>query len=89
MESKREEFRKYLEKGGALQALSCALSHLYEMPEKPSDPLLFIQERLKQCVEGGKLSEVPPAPPTEPIDQTEAQSGSRDSGLIDNSVNTQ
>ncbi|OQR76274.1 hypothetical protein BIW11_07882, partial [Tropilaelaps mercedesae] len=51
MESKREEFRKYLERGGALQALSYALSHLYEMSEKPADPLQYLAERLKRCVE--------------------------------------
>ncbi|XP_022653601.1 uncharacterized protein LOC111267101 [Varroa jacobsoni] len=66
MESKREEFRKYLEKGGALQALNYALSRLYEMQEKPNDPLAYIAERLQQCLESGKLEEAKEVTPSKP-----------------------
>ena len=38
-EGKREEFRKYLEKGGVMDALTNVLVNLYEEPEKPEDAL--------------------------------------------------
>lgn len=34
-----------------------ALSRLYEMQEKPNDPLAYIAERLQQCLESGKVSD--------------------------------
>ena len=45
-ESKREEYRKYLEKGGVLDALTKTLIELYEEPEKKNDPLAFTQKTL-------------------------------------------
>ncbi|XP_003746364.1 uncharacterized protein LOC100901988 [Galendromus occidentalis] len=66
MESKREEFRKYLEKGGALQALNCALARLYEMQEKPPDPLSFIAELLQQYADTSKLEEAKEVTPSKP-----------------------
>ncbi|XP_067946255.1 c-Myc-binding protein-like isoform X2 [Watersipora subatra] len=45
-DSKREEFRKYLEKAGVLDCLTKVLVGLYEEPEKPSDALDFIKEHL-------------------------------------------
>lgn len=41
IDSKREEFRKYLERGGALEALTKVLVMLYEEPEKPVDALEY------------------------------------------------
>lgn len=38
-EGKREEFRKYLEKTGVMDALTKVLVSLYEEPEKPEDAL--------------------------------------------------
>lgn len=38
-EGKREEFRKYLEKNGVLDALTKVLVNLYEEVDKPKDAL--------------------------------------------------
>ena len=38
-ESKKEEFRKYLEKSGVVDALTKVLVGLYEEPEKPGNAL--------------------------------------------------
>jgi hypothetical protein len=40
-ETKKEEFRKYLESAGVLDALTKVLVGLYEEPEKPNDPLVY------------------------------------------------
>jgi hypothetical protein len=40
-EAKREEFRKYLEKNGVLDALTKVLVGLYEEPDKPNDALEY------------------------------------------------
>lgn len=45
-ETKREEFRKYLESNGILDALTKVLVGLYEEPEKPMDPLEFVKRHL-------------------------------------------
>ncbi|XP_076244964.1 c-Myc-binding protein isoform X2 [Calliopsis andreniformis] len=45
-DSKREEFRKYLERGGVMDALTKVLVYLYEEPEKPEDPLEYIRHHL-------------------------------------------
>ncbi|XP_044259768.1 c-Myc-binding protein homolog [Tribolium madens] len=45
-EGKREEFRKYLEKNGVMDALTKVLVNLYEEPEKPEDALEYIRDRL-------------------------------------------
>ena len=42
-DSKREEFRKYLEKSGVLDALTKVLVGLYEEPEKPNNALDFLK----------------------------------------------
>lgn len=41
IDSKREEFRKYLEKSGAMDALTKVLVMLYDEPEKPADALEY------------------------------------------------
>ncbi len=41
MESKRDEFRRYLEKAGVMDALTKVLVGLYEEPEKPNDALMY------------------------------------------------
>ena len=46
VDSKREEFRKYLEKGGVLDALTNVLVGLYEEPEKPNNALDFLKQNL-------------------------------------------
>ncbi|CAH1988244.1 unnamed protein product [Acanthoscelides obtectus] len=40
-EGKREEFRKYLEKNGIMDALTKVLVNLYEEPDKPEDALQY------------------------------------------------
>ncbi|GAA6087132.1 C-Myc-binding protein [Tachysurus ichikawai] len=45
-ESKREQFRRYLEKAGVLDSLTNVLVALYEETEKPSNALDFIKQRL-------------------------------------------
>ncbi|XP_033635134.1 c-Myc-binding protein-like [Asterias rubens] len=45
-DSKREEFRKYLEKAGVLDSLTKILVSLYEEPEKPNNALDFLKQHL-------------------------------------------
>ncbi|CAH0553744.1 unnamed protein product [Brassicogethes aeneus] len=45
-EGKREEFRKYLEKNGVMDALTKVLVNLYEEVDKPEDALGFIRDKL-------------------------------------------
>lgn len=41
--SKKEEFRKYLEKTGVLETLTKVLVGLYEEPERPSNAIEYIK----------------------------------------------
>jgi predicted RNase H-like nuclease (RuvC/YqgF family) len=45
-DSKREEFRKYLEKAGVMDVLTKVLVGLYEEPEKPNNALDFLKQHL-------------------------------------------
>ncbi|XP_043520820.1 c-Myc-binding protein isoform X1 [Frieseomelitta varia] len=45
-DSKKEEFRKYLERAGVMDALTKVLVSLYEEPEKPDDALEYIRLHL-------------------------------------------
>uniref|UniRef100_A0A9J7WXV2 c-Myc-binding protein n=1 Tax=Cyprinus carpio carpio TaxID=630221 RepID=A0A9J7WXV2_CYPCA len=45
-ESKREQFRRYLEKAGVLESLTNVLVALYEETEKPNNALDFIKHQL-------------------------------------------
>ncbi|KAL7868920.1 hypothetical protein SRHO_G00103040 [Serrasalmus rhombeus] len=45
-ESKREQFRRYLEKAGVLDSLTNVLVALYEETEKPNNALEFIRQHL-------------------------------------------
>mmetsp|Transcript_8892 Transcript_8892/g.21745 ORF Transcript_8892/g.21745 Transcript_8892/m.21745 type:complete len:150 (-) Transcript_8892:2779-3228(-) len=44
--SKKEEFRKYLEKAGVLDALTKVLVGLYEEPERPNNAIEYIKRYL-------------------------------------------
>ncbi|XP_077261116.1 c-Myc-binding protein homolog [Temnothorax americanus] len=44
--AKREEFRKYLERSGVMDALTKILVSLYEEVEKPTDALDYIRKNL-------------------------------------------
>jgi len=43
---KKEEFQRYLEKSGVVDALTKVLVGLYEVPDKPVNPIDFIKEYL-------------------------------------------
>nr|XP_046181877.1 c-Myc-binding protein-like [Oncorhynchus gorbuscha] len=45
-ESKREQFRRYLEKAGVLDSLTNVLVALYEEPDKPNHALDFLKHHL-------------------------------------------
>merc|ERR1712046_320765 len=45
-DSKKEEFRKYLEKSGVIDALTQVLVGLYEEPERPPNALDYIKRNL-------------------------------------------
>lgn len=46
IDSKREEFRKYLERAGVMDALTKVLVSLYEETEKPEDALEYVRKNL-------------------------------------------
>ncbi|KAJ3364887.1 hypothetical protein GGF31_008896 [Allomyces arbusculus] len=45
-DTKKEDFRKYLERNGIVDALTKVLVGLYEHPDKPENPLEFIKQFL-------------------------------------------
>lgn len=45
-ESKREEYRKYLEKSGVIDQLTRVLVELYEEPNKPENAIDFVKKYL-------------------------------------------
>lgn len=45
-DAKKEEFRRYLERSGVIDALTKVLVGLYEEPEKPANALDFIKMTL-------------------------------------------
>ncbi|KAG0425112.1 hypothetical protein HPB47_027696, partial [Ixodes persulcatus] len=48
VDSKKEEFRKYLEKSGLFDALTKALVNLFDKPERPENAVAY----LKACLDG-------------------------------------
>lgn len=44
MERKRELFKRYLEEKKVMDTLSKIIVSLYELPERPQDPLTFIRD---------------------------------------------
>uniref|UniRef100_A0A2R5L907 Putative c-myc binding protein n=1 Tax=Ornithodoros turicata TaxID=34597 RepID=A0A2R5L907_9ACAR len=46
VDSKKEEFRKYLDSNGVLDALTQALKSLFEETERPADPLEYLKRHL-------------------------------------------
>nr|QZL12170.1 c-Myc binding protein [Microvelia americana] len=46
IDAKREEFRKYLERCGVMDALTRVLVMLYEEPDKPDDALEYVRVNL-------------------------------------------
>ena len=45
-DAKKEEFRKYLEKSGVIDALTKALVGLYEEPERPQSAVEYVRKNL-------------------------------------------
>eukprot|EP00591_Stephanopyxis_turris_P009501 CAMPEP_0195523358 /NCGR_PEP_ID=MMETSP0794_2-20130614/22436_1 /TAXON_ID=515487 /ORGANISM="Stephanopyxis turris, Strain CCMP 815" /LENGTH=95 /DNA_ID=CAMNT_0040653343 /DNA_START=70 /DNA_END=357 /DNA_ORIENTATION=+ len=43
-DSKKEEFRKYLEKSGVIDALTRVLVGLYEEPERPANAVEYVKK---------------------------------------------
>ncbi|CAG2054216.1 unnamed protein product [Timema podura] len=59
IDSKREEFRKYLERAGVMEALTKVLVGLYEEAEKPTNALEYVRKNLSaNNEETDKLEEV-------------------------------
>lgn len=48
--SKREEFKRYLNELGVIEALTNVLAKLYELETKPIDPLDFIRINMTETV---------------------------------------
>lgn len=44
MEKKREQFKKYLDEKRVMDQLSKIVVSLYERPDRPVDPLIYIQD---------------------------------------------
>ena len=44
MEKRREQFKRYLDEKKVMDKLSKIVVSLYERPEKPADPLIYIQD---------------------------------------------
>ncbi|KAB0794737.1 hypothetical protein PPYR_04140 [Photinus pyralis] len=57
-ESKREEFRKYLEKTGVMDALTKVLVSLYEEPDKPDNAVEYICNKLSNQICGETLTDI-------------------------------
>ena len=59
VESKKQEFKKYLEKTGAVDQLTKILVQLYEQPEKPGNSIEYIKRSLGGGVQmdGNKLKQ--------------------------------
>uniref|UniRef100_A0A1A7XUI9 C-myc binding protein n=1 Tax=Iconisemion striatum TaxID=60296 RepID=A0A1A7XUI9_9TELE len=45
-DSKREQFRRYLEKSGVVDSLTSVFVSLYEQQDKPTNALEFVKQRL-------------------------------------------
>uniref|UniRef100_UPI0037E91D27 c-Myc-binding protein-like n=1 Tax=Semicossyphus pulcher TaxID=241346 RepID=UPI0037E91D27 len=45
-DTKREQFRRYLEKAGVVDSLTSVLVALYEQQERPSNALEFVKQNL-------------------------------------------
>ena len=57
-ECKREEFRKYLEKTGVMDALTKVLVSLYEEPDKPENAVEYICNKLANQICGETLTDI-------------------------------
>jgi hypothetical protein len=60
---RRDEFRKYLERKKVTNVLTETLTDLFEMENRPEDPLSFLHKKLadKIAAEGGTPAAVPDA----------------------------
>ncbi|KAL0984756.1 hypothetical protein UPYG_G00146510 [Umbra pygmaea] len=60
-DSKREQFRRYLEKAGVLDSLTSVLVALYEETDKPNNALDFLKQHLgvanQECVDAEALQQ--------------------------------
>eukprot|EP00612_Vaucheria_litorea_P003684 CAMPEP_0171468846 /NCGR_PEP_ID=MMETSP0945-20130129/10885_1 /TAXON_ID=109269 /ORGANISM="Vaucheria litorea, Strain CCMP2940" /LENGTH=62 /DNA_ID=CAMNT_0011997783 /DNA_START=97 /DNA_END=281 /DNA_ORIENTATION=+ len=51
-DSKKEEFRKYLEKSGVIDALTKVLVGLYEEPERPANAVDYVKRYMGASAAG-------------------------------------
>ncbi|KAL3059839.1 c-Myc-binding protein-like [Trematomus bernacchii] len=56
-DSKREQFRRYLEKTGVVDSLTSVLVALYEQPDKPNNALEFVKQHLNSAGQSSADSE--------------------------------
>lgn len=50
LNGKREDFKKYLNRLGVIEALTKVLIDLYEMEERPTDPLDYIRTHMTETI---------------------------------------
>ncbi|XP_026172736.1 c-Myc-binding protein-like [Mastacembelus armatus] len=55
--TKREQFRRYLEKAGVVNSLTSVLVALYEEHERPSNALEFVKQHLGASVQASEDTE--------------------------------
>lgn len=48
--SKYKEFKKYLNKSGLIEAMTDILANLYELEERPTDPLDYIRTHMTETI---------------------------------------
>ncbi|CAN8077334.1 unnamed protein product [Agarophyton chilense] len=56
---RKEEFRKYLDKGNVLSILTNVLTDLFEMEPKPEDPAQYLHQRIGEAVYKDKTAATP------------------------------
>ncbi|KAI3643706.1 hypothetical protein MP228_009870 [Amoeboaphelidium protococcarum] len=72
VESRKEEFRKFLDKDGVIDALTNALMHLYEEQEKPENALEYIVKSLAVNTHGSAPSS-PTSPSSDQVEQLKSE----------------
>lgn len=48
--NKNKEFKKYLNKSGVIEAITNILANLYELEERPTDPLDYIRTHMTETI---------------------------------------
>ncbi|PXF50113.1 hypothetical protein BWQ96_00273 [Gracilariopsis chorda] len=72
---KKEEFRKYLDKGNVLSILTTVLTDLFELEPKPQDPALYLYQKFGEALSKDSKPPAQTAPaeaPQKDIEMNEA-----------------